>query len=78
MKLVLNPPQKSIDVYGSLAFVTKKERARILALPAGKFKPAVRQIEKEIRNFKKLPESLRDRILEAEGSEDEYSDWSET
>jgi len=48
VNIILNPPRDEINKFGPLAYVSKEERDRILAVPFGQFKPSIKRLEKAI------------------------------
>lgn len=46
--IIKNPSREDFLKWGILSHVEKQERERILALPHGQFKPAIKSLEKEV------------------------------
>lgn len=53
MTFIENPEPSMVKKWGPLAYVSDSERAHILDLPFGAFKPTVTRIEKEIKAMEK-------------------------
>jgi hypothetical protein len=53
MRILEKPDPAMIAKWGPLGHVSDEERQRILDLPSGLFKPAVKQLEKTIAEMKK-------------------------
>ncbi len=51
--LILNPPREDVAKFGTLAYVTPEERARILALPFGETPRAIKNLERDLRDARK-------------------------
>lgn len=56
MRINLKPAPELVKKYGALAYISQQERQSILNAPYGRFKPFIKQLEKEIKFAKKHPQ----------------------
>lgn len=56
--LIIDPDPVLKSKWGPLAHVNEFERDRILNLPFGQFKPAIKLLEKQIKEFEKKRKSI--------------------
>lgn len=71
-ELIENPARELVERWGTLAYVSEKDREHIMKVSHGRFKPIIEELEKRIKTMKRERDRIAKEKKKVENRQAEY------